>query len=68
MDFQIGDRVEWNSAGGRIRGVIRGAMGPVTTFKDREAQPSTEAPRYLIEVSTTGDLAVQKGPALKKVR
>lgn len=66
--FKTGDRVEWNSEAGRVRGTIRRKITAPLIFKGYTVRASPEIPQYLIASATTDHLAMHKGSALKLVR
>ncbi len=67
-DFKVGDRVEWNSEAGRVRGTIKKRITSKIKFKTYTVQASKEAPQYLIKSDKTDHLAMHKGSALKKLK
>jgi hypothetical protein len=67
-DFKCGDRVEWNSEGGRVRGTIQKEVTREIVFKGYRRHASGEEPQYIIKSDKTDRLAIHKGSALKKVK
>ena len=67
-EFKVGDRVEWNSEAGRVRGMIRKTITSAIPFKGYTVRASKEQPQYLIKSDTTDHLAMHKGSALKKLK
>jgi hypothetical protein len=66
--FKRGDRVEWNSEAGRVRGVILKKVVSDTQFKGYVHHASKAEPQYLIKSLKTDHIAMHKGTALKRVR
>jgi len=66
--FKVGDHVEWNSAAGRVREMIKKKVATEITFKGYTVHASKEQPQYFIKSDTTEHLAMHKGSALKKLR
>lgn len=65
--FKRGDRVEWNSEAGRVRGVIVKKVVSDTTFKGYVHHASKEDPQYIIKSDKTDHVAIHKGRALKRI-
>ena len=66
--FRVGDRVEWNSEAGRVRGTIKKKVTSAIKFKTYTVRASKEEPQYLIKSDKTDHLAMHKGTALRKIR
>lgn len=66
--FKIGDHVEWNSEGGRVRGTIQKEVTSAIKFKTYTVHASKEEPQYLIKSDKTDHMAMHKGTALKRLR
>lgn len=66
--FRRGDRVEWNSEAGRVRGVILKKVVSDTLFKGYVHHASKADPQYLIKSAKTDHVAMHKGTALRRVR
>jgi hypothetical protein len=66
--FKRGDRVEWNSEAGRVRGIIQKKVTSEIIFKGYKRHASKEEPQYIIKSDKTDHLAIHKGSALKKIR
>ena len=66
--FKVGDRVEWNSEAGRVRGRILKKITSAIKFKSYTVHASKEEPQYLVESDKTDHQAMHKGSALKKLR
>lgn len=65
--FQVGDRVSWNSSGGSTAGTIKEIITEPTDFKHHHFEASVDAPQYLVESEKSGKAAIHKGDALKKI-
>jgi hypothetical protein len=48
-EFKVGDHVEWNSEGGRVRGRIQKKVTSTMKFKTYTVHASKEEPQYLIK-------------------
>lgn len=66
-DFRIGDRVEWNSEAGRVRGTIQKKVTAPVRFKTYIVRASQDVLQYLIKSDKTDHLAMHKGTALKRI-
>ena len=67
-EFEVGDRVEWNSQAGRVRGTIQKKVDTMITFKGLTVHASPDAPQYLIKSDRTNHMAMHKGSALTKIK
>jgi len=66
--FKRGDRVEWNSEAGRVRGTILKKVVSDIRFKGYIHHASRADPQYIIKSLKTDHIAIHKGPALRRVR
>jgi hypothetical protein len=66
-EFKVGDHVEWNSEGGRVRGTIKKKVTSAVKFKNYTVRASKEEPQFLIKSDKTDHMAMHKGSALKRV-
>ena len=66
--FKKGDRVEWKSSGGTSIGVIKEVITEPTNFKNHHFEASPDKPEYLVESEKSGQEAIHKADALKKVK
>lgn len=66
-EFKVGDRVEWNSEAGHVRGTIKKKVTSATKFKTYTVRASKEEPQYLIKSDRTEHLAMHKGAVLKEL-
>lgn len=62
-----GDRVAWNSAGGRSEGKVVKKVTGTETIKGHTAKASPDHPQYKVK-SDAGGEAIHKPDALKKLR
>lgn len=65
--FRRGDRVEWNSEAGRVRGTIVRKVVSNIRFKGYTHHASKDDPQYIIKSLKTDHLAIHKGNALERV-
>ena len=68
VTFKRGDRVEWNSEAGRVRGTIIKKVTSNTRIKGYTHHASKADPQYLIKSLKTDHVAIHKGRALRRVR
>ena len=66
-EFKVGDHVEWNSEGGRVRGTIQKKVTSTMKFKTYMVHASKEEPQYLIKSDKTEHMAMHKGAVLHKI-
>jgi DUF2945 family protein len=66
--FKRGDRVEWNSEAGRVRGTIVRKVVSDIRFKGYTHHASKADPQYIIKSLKTDHIAIHKGQALRRVR
>ena len=65
--FKKGDKVEWNSAQGKITGEVNKKLISPTDIKGHHVAASKDNPEYLVESEKTGKQAAHKPDSLKKV-
>lgn len=65
--FKKGDKVEWHSSQGTIRGTVEKKLTAPTSIKGHEVAASAENPEYLVISDATGASAAHKPGALKKI-
>ncbi len=65
--FKKGDKVEWHSPQGTIRGTVEKKLTAPTQIKGHAVAASTDNPEYLVISDATGATAAHKPEALKKV-
>ena len=66
--FKRGDRVEWNSEAGIVRGVITKKVTRNVSFKGYVHHASKKEPQYFIKSEKTDHVEVHKGRALRHIR
>lgn len=66
--FKRGDRVEWNSEAGRVRGTILKKVVSDLRFKGYVHHASKEEPQYIIMSEKTDHIAVHRGRALRHIK
>ncbi|KGF79503.1 hypothetical protein IA69_24115 [Massilia sp. JS1662] len=67
-EFKPGDKVEWHSSQGPVRGTVKKKLTAPTAIKQHAVAASPDHPEYLVVSDKTGAEAAHKGSALKKVR
>ena len=65
--FKAGDKVEWHSPQGTVRGTVKKKLTAHTAIKGHEVAASKEHPEYLVASDKTGAEAAHKASALKKI-
>ena len=65
-DFKKGDKVEWNSHGGKAVGKVERKITSETEAGGRRVKASKEEPQYLVKSDKSGGEAVHKPSALEK--
>lgn len=66
--FKPGDRVEWNSSGGKVIGKVVRTLTSPTDIEDFHVAASEDDPRYLVESDESGKQAAHKPEALTPVK
>ncbi len=66
--FKRGDRVEWNSEAGRVRGIILKKVVSDVRYKGYVHHASRVEPQYFIKSDKTDHVAIHKGQALKLIK
>lgn len=64
--FEIGDRVKWNSEAGYVTGTIIRVHTRDFDYKGHTHRASVESPQYEIKSSKTDHIAAHKDSALTK--
>jgi len=67
QSFRKGDRVEWNSHGGKAVGVVERKITSRTEAGGRTVDASQDEPQYLVRSDKSGGTAVHKPEALRKL-
>ena len=65
-EFEHGDRVEWESHGGKAVGTVERKITSDTEAGGRTVRASKDEPQYLVRSEKSGGTAVHKPDALKK--
>lgn len=66
-EFKPGDKVEWHSSQGAVRGTVKKKLTARAAIKGHEVAASPDHPEYLVVSDKTGAEAAHKGSALKKI-
>ncbi|GAB3711296.1 hypothetical protein GCM10027598_17310 [Amycolatopsis oliviviridis] len=66
-EFRKGDKVRWNSHGGRGEGEVLRKITSDTEAGGRTVRASKEEPQYLVRSEKSGGEAVHKPEALEKM-
>ena len=66
--FKAGDRVEWNSSGGKVIGKVVRTLTSPTDIEDFHVAASAVDLRYLVESDESGKQAAHKPGALTPVK
>jgi hypothetical protein len=64
--FKKGDKVAWDSSGGRITGRVEKKVTGTTRVKGHVAKASKSDPQYLVKSDKSGKKAVHKPGELKR--
>ena len=65
--LKAGDKVEWESAQGTVRGTVKKKLTAPTDIKQHHVAASAQHPEYLVVSDQTGAEAAHQASALKKV-
>ncbi len=65
-ELKKGDKVEWNSHGGKAVGKVKKKITSETEAGGRKVKASKDEPQYLVKSDKSGGEAVHKPDALKK--
>ncbi|OON59682.1 hypothetical protein B0920_20565 [Massilia sp. KIM] len=65
--LKVGDKVEWHSSQGVVRGTVKKKLTAPTDIKGHHVAASKDHPEYLVVSDKTGAEAAHKADALKKV-
>lgn len=63
-----GDKVEWDSSQGKVKGTVEGKITSDTKIKSHEVKASKDDPQIKVESDKTGAEAAHKPDELKKVK
>ena len=64
--FSKGDKVEWNTSGGKTTGTVVRKLTEATEVAGHHVAASEEEPQYLVESEKSGKQAAHKPEALTK--
>lgn len=65
-ELKKGDKVEWNSSQGTIKGTVEKKVTSPMKIKTHQVSASKENPEYLVKSDKTGAKAAHKPDQLKK--
>lgn len=66
MTLKRGDKVQWESSQGTVRGTVEKKLASPTKIKDHKVAASKDNPEYLVRSAKTGAKAAHKPESLKK--
>ena len=64
--LKAGDKVEWNTSGGKTHGTVEKKLTSTTKIKGHTAKATKEDPQYLVKSAKSGAEAAHKPDELKK--
>lgn len=64
--FKKGDKVEWESSQGTVKGTVEKKLTSPTKIKGHQVAASPDNPEYLVSSDKTGSQAAHKPGSLKK--
>ena len=67
-NFKAGDKVSWCSAQGKVVGSVKKKLTAPMDIKTHHVAASPNNPQLLVQSAGTGELAVHKPEALKRVK
>lgn len=67
-DLKPGDKVNWSSAQGKVKGVVKKKLTAPTDIKTHHVAASPDNPQWLVESAGTGQVAAHKPAALKRAK
>ena len=65
--LQPGDRVEWESSQGTVKGTVKKKLTKPVEIKSHHVAASADNPEFLVESEKTGAEAAHKPGSLKKI-
>lgn len=65
--LQKGNHVEWHSAQGTVKGIVKRKLTEPTDIRGHHVAASDENPEYLVESDKTGKEAAHKPDALQPI-
>jgi len=66
--FQAGDKVEWDSSQGKVKGTVEKKLTSPTKIKSHEVKASKDNPEFLVKSDKTGAEAAHKPDELRKTK
>jgi hypothetical protein len=66
-EFKQGDKVEWQSSQGKVKGTVEKKLTQPIEIKGHHVAASPDHPEYLVKSDKTGAEAAHKPEALKKL-
>ena len=67
-DFKVGDEVSWNSAQGKVQGVVKKKLKAPIDIKTHHVAASPKNPQLLVQSAGSSRLAAHKPETLKRVK
>jgi len=67
-NFKVGDKVSWNSAQGKVTGVVKKKLTAPTDIKTHHVAASPNNPQLLVQSAGSGQVAAHQPDALKRVK
>jgi len=65
--FRIGETVEFNGPGGKVRGKVTKKLTARTKIKDQTVDASEDRPKFVVASDETGEEAAHEPDSLDKV-
>lgn len=65
-ELKKGDKVEWNSSQGKVKGTVEKKVTSPMKIKTHQVSASKDNPEYLVKSDKTGAKAAHKPEGLKK--
>jgi len=65
-ELKKGDKIEWKSSQGEIKGTVKKKLTEPMEIKGHHVAASKDNPEYLVESDKTGKEAAHKSESLKK--
>ncbi len=65
-DLKAGDKVEWDSSGGKVKGTVEKKLTSQTQIKGHTAKATKDDPQFMVKSDKTGAKAAHKPEELRK--
>ena len=65
-DFNVSDKVRWNSAQGTVTGTVKKKLTAPTDIKTHHVAASPDHPQLLVKSASSGKMAAHQPEALKR--